>query len=279
MLEYGAIPYEITHPGKSCAEALGQVVCEGQPGVTGTAPDQAPWWVTPVTSMFMHASLIHLAGNMLFLWIFGNNIEDSMGGARFVAFYLLGGLAAIGAQTLVDPNAAVPTVGASGAIAAVLGGYALLYPPGAGDHSRLHHHLLHDRRVPALVVLGFWILVQVWLGASQFGLPRRPAGSGGVAYFAHIGGFPVRPAGHQTCSPIACTRTTRRSHIACRSIDGQGPPFWPGRWRSIALLIGLTIAAAVEGGIIRFGGGRNACRCSRCWHRRVRVCGLRPPDE
>ena len=188
VLEYGAIPYEITHPGKSCAEALGQVVCEGQPGVTGTAPDQAPWWVTLFTSMFMHASLIHLAGNMLFLWIFGNNIEDSMGAARFIGFYLLGGLAAIGAQTLVDPNAAVPTVGASGAIAAVLGGYALLYPRARVITVVFIIIFFTIIELPALVVLGFWILLQVWLGASQFG-PEAAGGGGGVAYFAHIGGF------------------------------------------------------------------------------------------
>ena len=188
VLEYGAIPYEITHPGKSCAEALGQVVCEGQPGVTGTAPDQAPWWVTLFTSMFMHASLIHLAGNMLFLWIFGNNIEDSMGAVRFIGFYLLGGLAAIGAQTLVDPNAAVPTVGASGAIAAVLGGYALLYPRARVITVVFIIIFFTIIELPALLVLGFWILLQVWLGASQFG-PEAAGGSGGVAYFAHIGGF------------------------------------------------------------------------------------------
>src|SRR5919108_287237 len=92
------------------------------------ATASAPWWVTVFTSMFMHGSLLHLAGNMLFLWIFGNNIEDSMGRPRFVVFYLLGGVAALGGQILTDPDATIPTVGASGAIAAVLGGYALLYP-------------------------------------------------------------------------------------------------------------------------------------------------------
>ena len=109
VLEYGAIPYEITHPGRECAEAAGQLVCEGQPGVSGTAPDQAPWWVTIFTSMFMHGSLLHLAGNMLFLWIFGNNIVDSMDELGFVAFYQLGGVIAVAALVLVDPNAPVPT--------------------------------------------------------------------------------------------------------------------------------------------------------------------------
>ena len=83
MIEFGAIPYEIPHPGDECARRPDrrQVVCEGQPGVSGSAPEQAPWWLTIFTSMFMHGSLLHLGGNMLFLWIFGNNIEDSMGRA------------------------------------------------------------------------------------------------------------------------------------------------------------------------------------------------------
>jgi membrane associated rhomboid family serine protease len=188
VLEFGAIPYEITHPGKACAEAAGQIVCEGQAGVVGTAPDQAPWWVTLFTSMFMHGSLLHLGGNMLFLWIFGNNIEDSMGELRFVAFYLLGGLVALGAQVLVEPSAAVPTVGASGAIAAVLGGYAVLYPRARVITVVFIVIFFTIIELPALLVLGFWILLQLFLGASELG-SQTAGGEGGVAYFAHIGGF------------------------------------------------------------------------------------------
>jgi membrane associated rhomboid family serine protease len=188
VLEYGAIPYEITHPGKECAEAAGQLVCEGQPGVSGTAPDQAPWWVTIFTSMFMHGSLLHLAGNMLFLWIFGNNIEDSMDEFRFVLFYLAGGVIAVAAQVLVDPNAAVPTVGASGAIAAVLGGYAVLYPRARVITVVFIIIFFTIIELPALLVLGFWILIQLFLGANDLG-SQAVGGSGGVAYFAHIGGF------------------------------------------------------------------------------------------
>jgi membrane associated rhomboid family serine protease len=188
VLEYGAIPYEITHPGKECAEAAGQLVCEGQPGVSGTAPDQAPWWVTIFTSMFMHGSLLHLAGNMLFLWIFGNNIEDSMDEFRFVLFYLAGGVIAVAAQVLVDPNAAVPTVGASGAIAAVLGGYAVLYPRARVITVVFIIIFFTIIELPALLVLGFWILIQLFLGANDLG-SQAAGGSGGVAYFAHIGGF------------------------------------------------------------------------------------------
>jgi membrane associated rhomboid family serine protease len=188
VVEYGAIPYEITHPGKECAEVSGQLVCEGQPGVSGSAPEQAPWWVTLFTAMFMHGSLLHLGGNMLFLWIFGNNIEDSMSEYRFVAFYLLGGLVATAAQVAVDPNAAVPTVGASGAIAAVLGGYAVLYPRARVVTVVFIIIFFTIIELPALLVLGFWILMQLFLGANDLG-SQAVGGSGGVAYFAHIGGF------------------------------------------------------------------------------------------
>jgi membrane associated rhomboid family serine protease len=187
VLEYGAIPYEITNPGEACGVTTsGTVACEGQPGIpAGAAPEQAPWWITIFTSMFLHGSLLHLGGNMLFLWIFGNNIEDSMGRFRFVAFYLLGGLAALGVQIVTDPDAAIPTVGASGAIAAVLGGYALLYP-----HARVVTVIFiiiffTVIQLPALVVLGLWFVMQLFPAFSE---PIGDSG-GGIAYFAHIGGF------------------------------------------------------------------------------------------
>ena len=188
VVEYGAIPYEVTHPGDECgATADGQIACEGQPGVSGTAPDQAPTWVTIFTSMFMHGSLLHLGGNMLFLWIFGNNIEDSMSKPRYIAFYLLGGIAALAAQIAVGPDAAVPTVGASGAIAGVLGGYALLYPRARVVTVIFIIIFFTFVELPALVVLGLWILIQVLYGLSDI---AQPVGTGGgVAYFAHIGGF------------------------------------------------------------------------------------------
>jgi membrane associated rhomboid family serine protease len=185
VLEYGAIPYEITHPSDDCGPSGGQIVCEGQPGVTGTAPDQAAWWVTLFTSMFMHGSLLHLAGNMLFLWIFGNNIEDSMGRPRFVAFYLLGGLAALGLQVAFDTESTVPTVGASGAIAAVLGGYAILYPRARVITFVFIIIIATIIELPALLVLGLWFLLQLLPAFSE---PISSTG-GGVAYFAHIGGF------------------------------------------------------------------------------------------
>jgi membrane associated rhomboid family serine protease len=187
-VEYGAIPYEITHPGDHCGiDQTGQVACEGQEGVTGEAPDQPATWLTILTSMFMHGSLLHLGGNMLFLWIFGNNIEDSMALWRFVLFYLTGGLAAVLAQTALDPNAAIPTIGASGAIAAVLGGYALLYPRARVVTLILIIVFFTIVELPALLVLGGWFLLQVLYGAADLAQPT--GGEGGVAFFAHIGGF------------------------------------------------------------------------------------------
>jgi membrane associated rhomboid family serine protease len=187
VLEYGAIPYEITHPGNECGvTAAGSVACEGQAGIpAGAAPDQSPWWFTPFSSMFMHGSLIHLGGNMLFLWIFGNNIEDSMGRVRFVLFYLLGGLAALGLQVVTDPESTIPTVGASGAIAAVLGGYALLYPRARVITVIFIIIIFTIVELPALLVLGFWFLLQLLPAFSE----PVGEGGGGIAYFAHIGGF------------------------------------------------------------------------------------------
>jgi membrane associated rhomboid family serine protease len=187
-VEYGAIPYELTHPGDHCAlTAAGEIACEGQGGVQDSAPDQAPSLLTPFSSMFMHGGLLHIAGNMLFLWIFGNNVEDSMGRIRFVAFYLLAGLLALGVQTLVDPSSTAPTIGASGAVAGVLGAYALLYPRARVVTLIIIIFFITIVELPALLVLGVWFLLQVLYGASDLGQPL--GGSGGVAYFAHIGGF------------------------------------------------------------------------------------------
>jgi membrane associated rhomboid family serine protease len=190
VAEYGAIPYEISHPGKACDLVDDQVICEGQEGVGGEAPqDLAATWLTLLTSMFMHGGLLHLGFNMLFLWIFGNNVEDSMGRPRFVAFYLLGGLAALGLQTAVDPSAAVPTIGASGAVAAVLGGYALLYPRARVVTLIVIVIFFTVVQLPALVVLGVWILLQLAAGIADLTSPVGGGEGGGVAYFAHIGGF------------------------------------------------------------------------------------------
>jgi len=187
VVEYGAIPYEISHPGEKCEEAGGRLRCEGQEGAAEDVGEQAATWLTLLTSMFMHGGLLHLGGNMLFLWIFGNNIEDSMGRPRFVLFYLLGGLAALLAQTLIEPGSAVPTIGASGAVAAILGAYALLYPKARVVTVIFIIIFVTILELPALLVLGAWFLLQALNGAGSL---AQPVGEGGgVAYFAHIGGF------------------------------------------------------------------------------------------
>jgi membrane associated rhomboid family serine protease len=144
----------------------------------------APEAITLLSAMFLHGSWLHLGGNMLYLWIFGDNIEDRMGKARYIIFYLLGGLAASAAQILIDPNSSIPNVGASGAIAAVLGGYLILYP-----RARILTLVLRFiTQVPAYVVLGLWFVLQLFQGVGSLGVVTD-AQQGGVAFFAHIGGF------------------------------------------------------------------------------------------
>jgi membrane associated rhomboid family serine protease len=187
VVKYAAIPYEITHPGKHCAlvNAGQAVACEGQRGVHGHASSQPATWLTILFAMFMHGGILHLAGNMLYLWIFGNNVEDSMGRVRFVVFYLLGGLIATAGQVLYAPNSDIPTLGASGAIAAVLGGYAVLYPRARVLTLVFIIIFVTVIELPALLVLGLWFLLQLASVSAQTG----ELGGGGVAYWAHIGGF------------------------------------------------------------------------------------------
>jgi membrane associated rhomboid family serine protease len=138
---------------------------------------------TIFTAMFLHGSWMHLIGNMLYLWIFGDNIEDVLGHGRFVVFYVIGGLAATAAQVLIAPNSPVPNIGASGAIAAVLGGYLLLYP--RARVTTLVFRFITE--VPAFIVLGFWFVLQLFQGVGS--LATVSAQTGGVAFFAHVGGF------------------------------------------------------------------------------------------
>ena len=142
--------------------------------------------VTLLTSMFVHAGFFHFAGNMLYLWIFGNNVEDSMGKIRFAIFYLLCGLGAAFVQIFVSPASRIPMVGASGAISGVLGAYLLLFP-----HARVLTLIplgffTQLVEIPAVIVLGFWIVVQLFNGLLTFNFS-----GGGVAWFAHVGGFAV----------------------------------------------------------------------------------------
>ncbi|MEF9475328.1 MAG: rhomboid family intramembrane serine protease [Candidatus Mariimomonas ferrooxydans] len=142
-------------------------------------------FLTVFTSMFMHGGLLHLGSNMLYLWIFGNNIEDKLGHTKFILFYILCGVAATYSHAVTDPSSVIPMVGASGAVSGILGAYLLLFP-----HARVHtliflFFFIQVVRLPALFVIGFWIAIQFINGIISKGLINQ----GGVAWFAHIGGF------------------------------------------------------------------------------------------
>jgi rhomboid family protein len=195
VIEYGTIPYRITHPGDDCAigtTSTGEqeIVCEGEPDYPpGAEPNikNPPAYLTLFTSIFLHGGWLHIIFNMLFLWIFGNNVEDSMGRVRYVLFYLLGGLVAGLSQVAVAPDSTVPAIGASGAIAAVLGGYALLYPR-ARVLTLFFLFFIFILELPALLLLGIWVFLQFLPAVGQLASPDV-GGQGGVAYWAHVGGF------------------------------------------------------------------------------------------
>lgn len=173
----GLIPGELlgTLPAGTVVPLSDQSVCQ----ITAE-----PSWITPLSSMFLHGGWFHILSNMWFLWIFGNNVEDSMGHARFALFYLLCGLAAAAAQVYSNPDSSLPMVGASGAIGGVMGAYVVLYP-------RVHVHLLivlgfyvTTVAVPAILMLGYWFLLQLVGGFGSLA-----SEGGGVAFWAHAGGF------------------------------------------------------------------------------------------
>ena len=151
-----------------------------------------PWYEGVFTSMFMHGSWIHIGGNMLFLWIFGNNVEDAFGHVRFLFWYLAAGLAAAATQTVVTlafaapAGASIPNVGASGAIAGVLGAYLVLLPGASVLTAFIIVVIVFLREIPAVLFLGLWFLFQLWEGSFSI---LQPQAGGGVAFFAHIGGF------------------------------------------------------------------------------------------
>lgn len=168
VTEFGTIPCRLT-------------------GGCGDAGAFVPPAITVFTAMFLHGGLFHIAGNMLYLWIFGNNVEDYLGHGRFLGFYLLSGVGAAAAQTLVSPGSAVPMIGASGAVSGVLGAYLLLFPYASVLTLITFGFFIRFVHVPALVVLGFWIVVQFVNGLLSAGSAHGV--EGGVAWFAHIGGF------------------------------------------------------------------------------------------
>ena len=178
----GLVPAELMHtrPIGFAVPITNELAC--------VVDDEAINWLTPVTSMFLHGGWGHILGNALFFWVFGNNIEDSMGPFRFVLFYLLCGVIAAGTHVALDPASPVPTVGASGAISGIMGAYLVLYPKA---HVRLLIWILLFVRivpVPAWFALLWWFGWQVIAGLPQLN-PMRPDVSGGVAVWAHIGGF------------------------------------------------------------------------------------------
>jgi membrane associated rhomboid family serine protease len=174
--EFGVIPCRLTG---ACPTALLRV-----------ADDFPHPWVTLVTSMFLHGGLLHIGGNMLYLWIFGNNVEDTLGHGRFLLFYLASGAAAGLGQIVVSPTSHVPMIGASGAVSGVLGAYLLLFPYATILTLVTFGFFVRFLHVPAMIVLGFWIVLQLLNGYITFSAQSAGRGeSGGVAWFAHIGGF------------------------------------------------------------------------------------------
>jgi membrane associated rhomboid family serine protease len=164
----GLLPFEITHH------------------IDLLPSGPSPIYLTIFSSMFMHGSIVHLLGNMLFLWIFGNNVEDYLGRKKYVIFYLLCGVAAALTQILFNSDSKVPMVGASGAIAGVLGAYLLLYPRAKVTTVIIFVFFIRLIKIPAVVVLSFWIIYQFLYGISSLAVQT---GDSGVAWFAHIGGF------------------------------------------------------------------------------------------
>jgi membrane associated rhomboid family serine protease len=182
VAHFGAIPYEFTHLGSHCdlaAAAFNEtVLCTGQAHVSGSALAQPASWETAFTAMFLHANLAQLTVNMAFLAVFGATLEDALGRPRFLAFYLLGGLCALALAVASGPDSSAPTLGASGAISAVLGGYILLFP-----RARVLAWLIE---LPAWAVIGLWLILGALFGA--LGVSTRLGGTA-AAYYEQLGGF------------------------------------------------------------------------------------------
>jgi membrane associated rhomboid family serine protease len=179
-LEQGALMESVCRYGAVAADLTGEAT---PAGVTSPCPVENIGWPGTLTSMFLHGSWLHLIGNLWFLWIFGNNIEDSMGRFRFLLFYILTGLAAAGAQVVSAPGSPIPMVGASGAISGIMGAYLVLYPRVKVHTLFIIIILIKIIRLPAWVLLGYWFLIQLMLGT------QAPAHGAGVAFWAHVGGF------------------------------------------------------------------------------------------
>jgi membrane associated rhomboid family serine protease len=216
---HAEIPYEVTHQtnlaqgGADARRAIETDFNVGEQEAAGLqdflaqrCPDKS-WLASVFEAMFLHEGWLHIGGNMLFLWVFGNNVEDRLGKFTFLVFYLLGGLAATGLQLAFGPSSVVPNLGASGAIAAVLGAYLVLFPR-ARVYTLVFFFLITFIELPAVLVLAAWFLLQLFSGVGGLGTDVN----GGVAYWAHVGGFAFgaivtllffRGRGWQRPSPVA----------------------------------------------------------------------------
>ncbi|MEA2650782.1 MAG: hypothetical protein QOI85_503 [Chloroflexota bacterium] len=177
---YSAVPFEITHGVDLVGPS--EITVGGESVQIPQEPGPYPIWLTLLTSMFMHGGWLHLAGNMLFLWIFGDNVEHRIGHIPYLAFYLVAGVIASLAQIVVSPDSSIPTLGASGAISGVLGAYLVMFPTNRVTVLFLRFPM----RVPAIVAIGLWAVFQFISGIGALGAEEA---GGGVAYMAHIGGF------------------------------------------------------------------------------------------
>jgi len=207
--QFGLIPKEVAHSWDALWLQTG-------PDTFVDIASPIPNWATMFTSMFMHGGWMHFGGNMLFLWVFGDNIEDRFGHFRYLLFYLAAGLAAVWLQIAVDTTSTVPTIGASGAIAGVLGAYILLFPYSRIRTAVIFIFFITIIRIPAIVLLGFWFLLQFFSGLGSLGPSSQ---TGGVAYWAHIGG----QARHQP--KYLAKRASRRAcgrALTCHSTGGAG---------------------------------------------------------
>jgi membrane associated rhomboid family serine protease len=181
---YAVVPWEITRG----ADLTRPVFMPGV-GIIPQAPGPTPIYLTLLTSMFMHSGWLHIGVNMLYLWIFGGEIEETFGHLQFLTFYLVCGVAASLAQIAIDPDSAIPSLGASGAIAGVLGAYLRMFPLNRIRVLAPLGFLMIPIRLPAMIVIGFWIVLQFfneWVSITEHNAQTH---SGGVAYLAHIGGF------------------------------------------------------------------------------------------
>ena len=207
VCNYGLVPGELTRMAP-----VGFGVPIG-PGVQCVVDNEPVNLLTPVLSIFLHGSWSHIIGNSLYLWVFGNNVEDSMGRVRFLVFYLLTGVVAAATHVFIDPASPVPTVGASGAISGIMGAYLLLYPR---VHVRTFFPPFFFFRVPAWVVLILWFVSQVITGLPQ--LTALPGVQGGVAVWAHIGGF--------VAGALLARVFARRELVRRREAAGDAKAVW-----------------------------------------------------